>query len=185
MSNISKNEQKKILIFDINPGNDEITSELIFGKILHAIKKAVVNQYVVFLSHSNLSILKKICLDMDIKNVFIISDAGARIYNNGTNKIIYEKSIPKQMALSTIHTGIIENNLILVSTTNREMSYGYNFSNKVSLSKKHYVKLPYSSDFPKFIEFVNTNDIFSILIFNNNDEYLSDSYEKFIKVSNE
>ena len=72
----------KILIFDINPGNDEITSELIFGKILQVIKKASTLQHIVFLSHSNLSVLKKILQDMDIKNVYIISDAGARIFNN-------------------------------------------------------------------------------------------------------
>lgn len=182
---MEKKSFNKVLIFDINPCNDEITKELIFGKILLAIKKACGYQHVVFLSHSNLTLLKKILTSMDIKNAYIISDAGARIFDAKNNKIIFQKPISTDAAAATIHTGIMENNLILVSGDTYEMSYSYNFSHQLSLSKKHYAKLPCTNEFQKFIKFVRENNIYSILIFNKGYEQMFMTYEKFTKLINE
>lgn len=179
------NTFNKLFIFDINPNNDEITKELIFGKISSAIKKASANQYIVFLSHSNLPLLKKILIDINLKNVYVISDAGARIFDNKNDTIIYENKISKEIVGAVTHTGIIENDLVLVSSNTQEMAYSYNFINQQALSKKHFIKLACTNDFQKFVKFINTNDIYSIMIFSSEYERMFQSYEKFVKVSSE
>jgi hydroxymethylpyrimidine pyrophosphatase-like HAD family hydrolase len=182
---MAKETSKKILVFDINPSNDEITKELIFGKISSVIKKAAINQHVIFLSHSNLSLLKKILINIDIKDAYIISDAGARIFDYKNNQILFEKKISSDAALATIHTGVVQNNLVLVSGATQELSYSYNYLHQSTLAKKHYIKLSCTNDFQKFIKFVTNNDIFSVMIFNNDYEKLVETYERFAKLSNE
>lgn len=175
----------KLLIFHINPSNDEITKELVLGKLSQAIKKASYNSHIAFLSHSNLLLLKKIILNIGLKEAYIISDSGARIFSIKQNEIIYEKSLPKHLCSAISHTGIIENCLVLTSGDTQEFSYCYNYLHQLALSKKHYIKLVCTTDFQKFSKFLESNNIYSIMIFNANYEKMFETYEKFTKVSSE
>jgi hydroxymethylpyrimidine pyrophosphatase-like HAD family hydrolase len=158
------NISKKLIIFDINPNNDDITKELIYGKISSAIKKASLRHHVAFLSHSNLFLLKRMVQDIGITNNYIISDAGARIYNSETNKIIFENKIELQTALSISHFGIIKENLLLISSTTHEVVYSPNLVYEDILEKKHYIKLRRIASFTSLVKFLNDNNVFSIMI---------------------
>jgi hydroxymethylpyrimidine pyrophosphatase-like HAD family hydrolase len=156
--------QKKVLIFDVNPSDDDITKELILGKVLQVIKKCSLNRHVVFLSHSTLSLLKKMVNDMGIKQGYIISDCGARIYNLHDNKIIFQESLELYDSLSIAHSSLVNENLILASCDTQEIVYSPNPLYRDSLSKKHYVKLRHMDSFVGFAKFINTHNIYSIMV---------------------
>ncbi|GHU47281.1 hypothetical protein FACS1894218_1360 [Bacilli bacterium] len=78
----------KLFIIDINPSNDDITNELVVGKLSRVIKNAALYQNVVIVGHANLTILKQMTKDTNIKSAYIISDNGARIYNIKDNAVV-------------------------------------------------------------------------------------------------
>jgi hydroxymethylpyrimidine pyrophosphatase-like HAD family hydrolase len=79
---------KKKIIIDINPGNDQITKELIIGQFATILKTISKKNILILCSHSSLFILKKIANAIGLKNGYIISDFGARIYDIGTKTIL-------------------------------------------------------------------------------------------------
>lgn len=82
MSDIEKKHQSKrfnkLLIIDISLDNDDMTKEIVMGKLSRIIKNVSIYQNVVILSHGSLYILKQLIDDMKIKKGYIISDGGAR-----------------------------------------------------------------------------------------------------------
>jgi hypothetical protein len=85
---LSINRFDKLFIIDINPSNDDITNELVVGKLSRVIKNAALYQNVAIVGHANLSILKQMTKDINIKSAYIISDNGGRIYNIKNNTVI-------------------------------------------------------------------------------------------------
>ncbi|MDE6476692.1 MAG: HAD hydrolase family protein, partial [Mycoplasmoidaceae bacterium] len=129
----------KIYVFDLNPGNDDITKEFIMGKLSRIMKNISLYQYFVIVSHSSLKVLKKIIADAKINLGYIVSDSGARIYNISTKKIIYEKHIEKNDVLGISHCLTMSDVLQLVSIANNEFIYSFDSMNEYVFSKMHYI----------------------------------------------
>jgi hydroxymethylpyrimidine pyrophosphatase-like HAD family hydrolase len=140
--NTSRPTNDKLFIFDVNPSNDDVTKELVIGNFSRVVKNLSDYQNVVFLSHSNLSLMKKLIEDIGIKNGFVISDNGSRIYDIDKGTIVYENFINKSDVLAGLHLGIMENCLVLLSGSNKEYAYSANIMSALTLSKKHYAALP-------------------------------------------
>jgi hydroxymethylpyrimidine pyrophosphatase-like HAD family hydrolase len=173
----------KLFIIDINPGNDEITKDLVIGRFAKMIKNISQYQKVVILSHSTLSLLKKMVKDIGLKKGYVVSDNGARIYNIDEDKVIYDNSMDRDEVLAIVHFAIMQNALVLVSGSQREYGYSLNLLNSSSLNKKHYLPLPYTSDYPKFVKFIDSTIIHSILIFQKEREKMLKTLDKFSAIA--
>jgi hydroxymethylpyrimidine pyrophosphatase-like HAD family hydrolase len=155
----------KIIVVDVNPGNDELTKELIIGKFSKVIKNVSSYQHVVLMSHSNLHLLLKLVSDVGLKNGFLISDYGARIYDLKNNRIIYENAIGQTEVNAIVHYGIMQNALVLASGETREYAYSLDQLNAIALQKRHYLPLLYTNDYAKFSKFIHSLPTFSIMLF--------------------
>ncbi|MDE7433959.1 MAG: HAD hydrolase family protein, partial [Mycoplasmoidaceae bacterium] len=127
----------KVYVFDINPGNDEATKDLVIGRLGTISKIISSHHYFVLLSHSSLRVLKKITHDAKITKGYIVSDSGARIYDIGRKKIIYEKPIDKTSCLNIIHSIAMLNMLCLASSSLTEFSYSFDPLSSTSLNRLH------------------------------------------------
>ncbi|MDR0740009.1 MAG: HAD family hydrolase [Mycoplasmataceae bacterium] len=158
-------KSQKLFIIDINPGNDEITKDLVIGRLSKIVKNVSLYQNVVFLAHSNLSLVKKMIKDIGIKNGYAVSDGGARIYNIAKDQVVYDNSMNRDAVLAVVHYAIMQNSLVLLSSSHREYAYSMNLLNASSLNKKHYLPLPYTNNYQKLVKFINSTVIHSILIY--------------------
>jgi hydroxymethylpyrimidine pyrophosphatase-like HAD family hydrolase len=177
------NHFDKIFVMDINPGNDEITKELVIGRFAHIVKNASLYQNIIITGHSTLSLLKHMIKDIDIKHGYIVSDNGARIYSIHQDKIIYDNSMDKEDVLAILHYAIMQNSLVLVSGTQREYAYSLNLLNALSLNKKHYLPLPYTNDYNKLIKFVNSTIVHSVLVFHKDRSEMLKALDEFNAVA--
>jgi hydroxymethylpyrimidine pyrophosphatase-like HAD family hydrolase len=159
------NRFDKIFLIDINPGNDEITKEMVMGRLSRIVKNASIYQNIVITSHSNLVLLKKLVNDIGIKIGYIVSDNGARVYSIIEDRVIFETVIKSEDVSAATHFSIMEGSLVLASGSSREYAYSVNLLNALALNKKHYVPLPYTNDYGKFIKFLGSTNIHSLLIF--------------------
>jgi hydroxymethylpyrimidine pyrophosphatase-like HAD family hydrolase len=184
-SNLNKVKFDKIFIIDINPGNDPISKELVMGKIARVIKNASIYQNIIILSHSNMDLLKKLVKDIGIKNGFIVSDYGARIYDIAHNKMIYENSIGKDDVGAVAHYAMMQNLLVLASSSGKEFAYSLNLLNAAMLAKKHYTPLSFTNDYNKFTKFTNSSTIHSLLIFHKDRSEMEKALLLFNKILEE
>jgi hydroxymethylpyrimidine pyrophosphatase-like HAD family hydrolase len=179
------NRFDKIFLIDINPGNDEITKEIVMGRLSRIVKNASIYQNIVIVSHSNLVLLKKLVSDIGIKIGFIISDNGARVYSITEDRIIFESVIKPEDVLAATHFAIMEGSLVLASGSAREYAYSVNLLNALALNKKHYVPLPYTNDYGKFSKFIISTNIHSILVFQKERKNMLAVNERFSVVVND
>jgi hydroxymethylpyrimidine pyrophosphatase-like HAD family hydrolase len=178
-SSLNIEQFKKLIIIDINPGNDEITKDLVIGRLSKVIKNVALYQNVVILAHSTLLLLKKMTKDIGLKKGYIISDNGARIYDIARDKTIYDNSINHNEVSAIVHYGIMQNSLVLISGNQREYAYSLNLINASFLNKHHYLPLPYTNDYTKFTKFINSTIIHSILILQKNRQQMKRVYDAF------
>jgi hydroxymethylpyrimidine pyrophosphatase-like HAD family hydrolase len=176
------NRYDKLFIIDINPGNDEITKELVIGRLAKVLKNVAEYQNAVILSHSNLSLLKKMIKDIGLKKGYVVSDNGARIYDIQHDKIIYDSAMTRDEVLAITHYAIMQNSLLLVSGSQREYAYSLNLLNALSLNKKHYLPLPYTNDYNKIAKFIDSTVVHSILIFQKERNHMLKTLERFNRV---
>lgn len=158
----------KIYVFDINPGNDDVTKDVIMGRLSKIIKVIEQNQFVVLISHSSLRILKKIVKDAKLKHCYIISDNGARIYNAGSGKILWEKAIDETAALSISRIAATNDLLQLASYKNNELIYSFDQLSTHAFAKMHYINLMTTSNFLNYKDQIIKNKIYSFLCFQHN-----------------
>jgi hydroxymethylpyrimidine pyrophosphatase-like HAD family hydrolase len=184
MPNTSKdNKSDKLFILDINPGNDEITKDLVIGRLAKVLKNVSEYQNTIILSHSTLSLLKKMVKDIGLKRGYVVSDNGARIYDIQRDKVIYDNSMNKDEVLAITHYGIMQNSLVLISGSQREYAYSLNLINALSLNKKHYLPLPYTNDYNKIIKFIDSTIVHSILIFKKERAAMLKTFEAFNNIA--
>jgi hydroxymethylpyrimidine pyrophosphatase-like HAD family hydrolase len=162
---INAERYNKLFVVDINPGNDEVTKDLVIGRLARVLKNVSEYQNTVILSHSNLSLLKKMIKDIGLKKGFIVSDNGARIYDITHDKIIYDSAMNKDEVLAVIHYAIMQSSLVLVSGSQREYAYSLNLINALSLNKRHYLPLPHTNDYNKIVKFIDSTIVHSILVY--------------------
>ncbi|MDR0675163.1 MAG: hypothetical protein LBF36_02775 [Mycoplasmataceae bacterium] len=179
----SNNKGDKLFIIDINPGNDEITKDLVIGRLAKVLKNVAEYQNAVILSHSTLSLLKKMIKDIGLKKGFIVSDNGARIYDITQGKVIYDNSMNRDEVLAVVHYAIMQNSLVLISGSQREYAYSLNLINAISLNKKHYLPLPYTNDYNKIIKFVDSTIVHSILVFHKERKHMLKALNSFNAVN--
>jgi hydroxymethylpyrimidine pyrophosphatase-like HAD family hydrolase len=184
-TNLNKVKFDKIFIIDINPGNDQISKELVMGKIARVIKNASIYQNVIILSHSNMDLLKKLVKDIGIRNGFIVSDHGARIYDIARNKILYQSNLGKDEVGAIVHYAMMQNLLVLASSSGKEYAYSLNLLNASMLAKKHYIPLSFTNDYNKFSKFINTATVHSLLIFHKERSEMVKGLTLFDKVIDE
>jgi hydroxymethylpyrimidine pyrophosphatase-like HAD family hydrolase len=177
------NKYDKLFIVDINPDNDEITKDLVIGRLSKVLKNVSLYQNSVILSHSTLSLLKKMVKDIGLKKGFIISDNGARIYDIYQDKVIYDNCMNKDEALAVTHYAIMQNSLVLISSSQREYAYSLNLINAISLNKRHYLPLPYTNDYTKIVRFIESTVVHSILIYQKERGHMLKALENFNKIT--
>lgn len=175
----------KIYIFDLNPGNDDITKEFIMGKLSRIMKNISLYQYFVIVSHSSLKVLKKIVNDAKISLGYIVSDSGARIYNISTKKVIFEKHIERNDVLGISHCLTMSDLLQLISISNNEFIYSFDPMNEYIFSKMHYINSNNVSTYGKFKELLEKNSVFSFLCFQRNSLDFSQKFANFNNVSSD
>ncbi|MDR0545652.1 MAG: HAD hydrolase family protein [Mycoplasmataceae bacterium] len=173
----------KIFVFDINPGTNSITNELVVGKLAQVLKNICLYQHVVIVAHSNLSVLIKMVKDAGITNGFIISDQGARVYHIKSKKLIYDNAISDDNVQAIIHFGIMSDALVVLSGTNLEHAYSFNVLNSIDLNKKHYIPLDYSSDYQTFSRFAKSTNIYSAMVYFKNKDAVVNIAKFFQQIS--
>ncbi|MDR3330394.1 MAG: hypothetical protein LBS76_03895 [Mycoplasmataceae bacterium] len=183
MATKKENGFDKIFVVDINPGNDEITKELVIGRFARVIKNASLYQNIIITSHSTMSLLKNVIKDIGIKHGYVVSDNGSRIYSIHQDKIVYDNSMDKEDVLAILHYAIMQNSLVLVSGSQREYAYSLNLLNALSLNKRHYLPLPYTNDYNKLAKFVNSTIVHSVLIFHKNRSEMLKALNEFNNVA--
>jgi hydroxymethylpyrimidine pyrophosphatase-like HAD family hydrolase len=176
---IKINKFDKLFIVDINPSNDEITKDLVIGRLSKVLKNVSQYQNTVILSHSNLSLLKKMIKDIDLQNGYVVSDNGARIYDIARQKILYDNSMNKDEIMAIVHYAIMQNSLVLVSGSQREYAYSLNLINALFLNKKHYLPLMYTNDYHRLTKFIDSTIVHSVLIFQKEREQMLKTLDTF------
>lgn len=176
---------KKLFVIDINPSNDEVTRELVMGKLASSIKTASINNTVAIVSHSNLELLKKMISYVGLKSGYIISDAGARIYSIEKEMVIYNKPILKEDVDTIAHHLIMLGLLVLASSDKKEYAYSIDVMNVIALQKRHYISFQSTSEFIKFNKFLKNSTIYSFVCFSKNRLTMLEKYEDLIKVSDD
>lgn len=188
MKKVKSNNKKfnfhRLFILDVNPGNDELTKDMVMGKLGKTILSVSQNEAVVIASHSSLYLMQKLCNDIGLKKGFIISDSGARIFSIHENKIIYQIAMNMQDVDAIIHFAIMQDGLALLSASKHEYAYSINYSNTIALNKKHYLPLPYTDDYQKIKSFANSTIIHSVLVFFTTRELMLQFSDSVNKVAN-
>ncbi len=170
----------KIYVFDINPGNDDITKDVIMGRLSKIVKVIEQNQFVVLTSNSSLKVLKKFVKDAKFKHCYIISDNGARIYNVGSGKILWEKPIDETSVLSVCHIAATNDVLQLISYKNKELIYSFNQLSINAFAKMHYINLMTVTNFLSYKDQIIKNKIYSFMFFQHNTHDFQTIYNNFL-----
>jgi hypothetical protein len=178
LDNQGRSNFDKVIVVDINPGNDELTKEFIMGKFARVLRSVSAYQNIVIMSHSNLHLLLKLISDINIKNGYVVSDYGARIYSLRENKIIYENAMNPNDINALTHYGIMLSAFVLGSAESREFAYSIDQSNAIVLQKRHYLPLLYTNDYSKFNKFLKSANIFSVMLFQKDREKIVNNFEE-------
>ncbi|GHU47278.1 hypothetical protein FACS1894218_1350 [Bacilli bacterium] len=85
----------------------------------------------------------------------------------------------KEAVMATVHCGLMQDNLVLVSGTFKEYAYSANLVNAMSLNQKHYIPLIHTNDYNKFVKFLDSSPIYSVMIYQTNGLLLQKSIMDF------
>ncbi len=185
---INQSKSRKIIIFEINPDNDQITSEFLKKNVKNILK--TINQdpnyVIVFASFSKFDILYDLVVRiLGLSKAWLISNGGARLYSCERKKFIINSTLSDTQKLAISHIGSIQSFCIIASTLKQDLIYSSNYISLNKFKYQEYMSRNSTDDYLSFNNFVKLNNICSYLLFEKNEQELLKKYQSLQNVCND
>lgn len=178
LSDYDSDPYNKILIFDINPSNDQITNEFLVGNLSNVIKRLSTKMQLIFTSFYGFNKMKEILIkNLKLKSGFIVCNNGSLIYDIKTNKFLYKQILSMDECYMIVHNNIMQNFLVLASGEKNEYVYSPNLLLVDDFKKNVYLKFINCTRYRQFNNLIMYNGFFNILCYEKYSHELASKYE--------
>ena len=177
---------EKIIIFDINPLNDQTISELVAGKLSLVIRNISEKNILVFSSIMSFESMHELLVkDLKLTKGFIISNNGARIYDVFNKQFIFQKALTDDQKNMIAHNGCMFAFYTIASTQNQDLAYYCNYLDAEDFTKLSYHEFSYTTNYTIYSSYFTSNSFLSFMCFEKDEQVLKTKYQYLMQVAKE
>ena len=184
LSNISL--VNKIIIFDVNPINDQVVNEIVAGKLASSLKNISSKNMLIFTSIMSFEAMYKLIIkDLQLTNGFIISNNGARVYDIFNKQFIFQKNLTVDQKNMVAHNACMFGWYTIASTQSQDLAYFCNYLDAEEFKKLSYHEFSYTTNYTIYNSYFTSNNFLSFLCFEKDQKILENKYQLLKKVQKE
>lgn len=172
-------DDRRVIILDINPGNDQITNELITDASKQILKEMSTNRrnILIFATYSKFDVIYEyVVKNLGIKRGYIICNGGARLYDIKHEKFLFDSLLTHEQKSTICHFGCVLSIYMLASTLKQDLGYSLNTATINKLTRSEYLPRNHADEYLTFYDFIKLNNVCSYIMYEPNDEELAKRY---------